>query len=150
MRAAAVYALGTYIGGAEESERRTNIDLNLGLTLPVVTADASPMVRRSLVVALGQLVNSYRSQFKDVALEVIEEEIQLQQELDGRRGGKKDKRSKQGISLSPLPFIGGFLGVCVCVCVVFFFFPSGSSCFVQLSKDISSSSLSYSNARRRS
>ncbi len=35
VRAAVVYALGTFMGGSENSEQRTNIELNLSLTLPV-------------------------------------------------------------------------------------------------------------------
>lgn len=88
VRAAAVYAIGTFIGGSEGSEQRTNIDLNLGLTLPIITADGCPMVRRELVVALGQLVKSYRSRFKEVALELIQEEITLQYELQQKQKKK--------------------------------------------------------------
>lgn len=68
VRAAAVSALGLFIGGAETSEQRTNIELNIGkdyfhtrnnnkgLTLPVVTEDASPLVRKELIVALSKIV----------------------------------------------------------------------------------------------
>ena len=40
VRAAAVYALGTFLGGCGDSEQRKIIELNLAVTLPVVTADS--------------------------------------------------------------------------------------------------------------
>jgi len=39
VRAAAVFALGTFIGGASDSEQRKIIELNIAVTLPIVTAD---------------------------------------------------------------------------------------------------------------
>jgi len=40
VRAAAVLALRTFIGGASGSEQRVHIELNIALTLPVITSDA--------------------------------------------------------------------------------------------------------------
>eukprot|EP01133_Synstelium_polycarpum_P018713 gene18713-22384_t len=74
VRAAAVYALGELIGGAEGSDQRTNIELNLGLTLPVVTADCSPMVRKELIISLSRIVASYEGNFVFVAQEIAHEE----------------------------------------------------------------------------
>jgi len=62
--------LSTFIGGGEGSEQRTNIELNLGLTLPVALADSSPIVRKELIVAISRLIATYDAQFKDVAYEV--------------------------------------------------------------------------------
>ncbi|PRP72786.1 regulatory-associated protein of mTOR isoform 2 [Planoprotostelium fungivorum] len=69
VRAAVVYALGLFVGGAEEDEQRVGIELNIGLTLPVVTEDASPMVRKELIIALSKLVRCYESQFRAAAAE---------------------------------------------------------------------------------
>ena len=68
VRAAAVYALGIFIGsgGGEEAEQRTHIELNLSLTLPVVSSDASAMVRKCLIVALSRLIHCYEFQMKEV------------------------------------------------------------------------------------
>lgn len=61
-----VYALGLFVGGAEQDEQRQSIELNLGLTLLVVTEDASPMVRKELIVALSRLVRCYEQPFRQV------------------------------------------------------------------------------------
>eukprot|EP01117_Protostelium_nocturnum_P006486 TRINITY_DN2337_c0_g1_i2.p1 TRINITY_DN2337_c0_g1~~TRINITY_DN2337_c0_g1_i2.p1 ORF type:complete len:1347 (+),score=433.49 TRINITY_DN2337_c0_g1_i2:163-4203(+) len=71
VRAAVVYALGLFMGGAEGDEERTSIELNLGLTLPIVTEDASPMVRKELIIALSRLIKCYEVQFKEVAAEMF-------------------------------------------------------------------------------
>jgi len=86
VRAAVVYALGAFIGideraSAESREQRNNIELNLGVTLPVITADASPMVRKELIIALSRLVSSYESRFREVALEWWQEEMKLVNKL---------------------------------------------------------------------
>jgi regulator-associated protein of mTOR len=54
------------MGGAAGSEQRKNVELNLAVTLPVVTADGSPMVRKELIVALSRLVQSYETACKEV------------------------------------------------------------------------------------
>jgi regulator-associated protein of mTOR len=54
------------MGGASGSEQRKNVELNLAVTLPVVTADGSPMVRKELIVALSRLVFSYEAACKEV------------------------------------------------------------------------------------
>ncbi|PRP73403.1 regulatory-associated protein of mTOR-like [Planoprotostelium fungivorum] len=67
VRAAAVFSLGLFIGGSEKDEARSSIELNIGITLPIVTEDASPMVRKELVISLSRLVRCYESQFRQVA-----------------------------------------------------------------------------------
>lgn len=74
VRAAAVYALGTFIGWAAseaDEEQRTVIELNLGLTFAVVTADASPLVRKELIVALAALVQAYEDKFRQIELSLL-------------------------------------------------------------------------------
>ncbi|EFA82813.1 WD40 repeat-containing protein [Heterostelium album PN500] len=105
VRSAAVYALGELIGGAEGSEQRTNIELNLGLTLPVITADCSPMVRKELIISLSRIVNSYESNFLFVAQEIAQEErLRVQFEAKRLEEARKNKKrisssSKMGDSL---------------------------------------------------
>ncbi|MBY0308035.1 MAG: hypothetical protein K2Q09_04760, partial [Phycisphaerales bacterium] len=55
--------------GNSGMELRINIEMNLGVTLPVVMEDASPMVRKELICALSRLVDSYSERFKEVASE---------------------------------------------------------------------------------
>lgn len=55
------------MGGAANSEQRRNVELNLAVTLPVVTADGSPMVRKELIIALSKLVHSYEAACKEVS-----------------------------------------------------------------------------------
>jgi len=100
VRAAAVYALGTFLGGAEDSEQRTNIEINLGLTLPVVTADGSPLVRRELIAALANLVRAYSNEFRVVAAELFTEEERRRG--GGGGGGSRDQTnsSSSGQALS--------------------------------------------------
>jgi regulator-associated protein of mTOR len=78
VRAAAVYALGTFIsrtGQVQSNDARTIIDLNLGLTFAVVTGDASPLVRKELVVALSALVNAYEDKFKQIEMKWMRSEL---------------------------------------------------------------------------
>ena len=54
VRAAAVFALGKFIGGraARESEARRNIELNLGVTLPV----GDPLISQIITATIGAIV----------------------------------------------------------------------------------------------
>eukprot|EP01128_Nolandella_sp_AFSM9_P005900 TRINITY_DN2944_c0_g1_i1.p1 TRINITY_DN2944_c0_g1~~TRINITY_DN2944_c0_g1_i1.p1 ORF type:complete len:860 (+),score=160.14 TRINITY_DN2944_c0_g1_i1:42-2621(+) len=84
VRAAAVFALGTFIGwspsrGTDE-EQRTIIELNLGLTFAVVTADASPLVRRELAIALTHLVNAYAEKFKHIEILLMSKRLGVPEE----------------------------------------------------------------------
>ena len=45
VRAAALYAIGTFFGGAEGNEERVHVELNLGITLPVVTEGKTKFLR---------------------------------------------------------------------------------------------------------
>eukprot|EP01087_Luapelamoeba_hula_P022195 TRINITY_DN7897_c0_g1_i1.p1 TRINITY_DN7897_c0_g1~~TRINITY_DN7897_c0_g1_i1.p1 ORF type:complete len:1276 (+),score=189.83 TRINITY_DN7897_c0_g1_i1:564-4391(+) len=95
VRAAAVYALGTFMGGAGDNEQRKSIELNLAVTLPVVTADGSPVVRRELAIALAKLVRNYEENCKEVALEMIREEIRLNElRVSGAKRASKSVRAR--------------------------------------------------------
>ncbi|KAF2073039.1 hypothetical protein CYY_005655 [Polysphondylium violaceum] len=111
VRAAAVYALGELIGGAEGSEQRTNIELNLGLTLAVITADCSPMVRKELVIALSRIVSSYETHFVSVAQEIASDErmraiveskrLEELKRKKGRSAGGSSKESNTPTNTTP-------------------------------------------------
>eukprot|EP01105_Mastigella_eilhardi_P022041 TRINITY_DN5399_c0_g1_i1.p1 TRINITY_DN5399_c0_g1~~TRINITY_DN5399_c0_g1_i1.p1 ORF type:complete len:1313 (-),score=293.10 TRINITY_DN5399_c0_g1_i1:67-4005(-) len=67
VRAAVVYALGTFIGsGHAVSEARYNVECSVCCSLATVALDASPVVRRELVVALSKVVAAYRHQFASI------------------------------------------------------------------------------------
>lgn len=70
VRAAAVYALGTFIAndaGIQRHPSRVDIEFNLGITLPVVNGDASPMVRKELAITLANFVTAFHDKFMDEA-----------------------------------------------------------------------------------
>ncbi|XP_015588597.1 regulatory-associated protein of mTOR isoform X3 [Cephus cinctus] len=70
VRAAAVYALGTFINSAtKRSEHANNIDQIIAMTLiNTVTHDMSPLVRKELVVALQWMVLHFENSFVTLAL----------------------------------------------------------------------------------
>lgn len=66
VRAATVYALGTFIKGESDtvrSDSRRRAELNLGLTLAAEGTDASPIVRKELAITLTCLVRAYQQLF---------------------------------------------------------------------------------------
>lgn len=71
MRAAAVYALGTFINSVtERSEHANNIDHSIAMTLlNTVTNDMSYLVRQELVVALQWVVLLFESSFLSVSMQ---------------------------------------------------------------------------------
>lgn len=77
VRAAAVFALGTFISNTtERSDHANNIDHSVAMTLISVTQDGSSLVRKELVVALGGLVMHSAVQFAAVAFKFLEDEKQ--------------------------------------------------------------------------
>uniref|UniRef100_A0A0A9WPK3 Regulatory-associated protein of mTOR n=2 Tax=Lygus hesperus TaxID=30085 RepID=A0A0A9WPK3_LYGHE len=79
VRAAAVYALGTFINSAtERSEHANNIDHSVAMNLlNVVSKDMSPLVRKELVVALQNMVIVFENSFMSVALQELRETAQV-------------------------------------------------------------------------
>ncbi|XP_046991838.1 regulatory-associated protein of mTOR isoform X1 [Schistocerca americana] len=71
VRAAAVYALGTFINSVtERSEHANNIDHTIAMTLlNTVSYDMSPLVRKELVVALQWIVLIFENSFLSVCLQ---------------------------------------------------------------------------------
>ncbi|GAV06118.1 hypothetical protein RvY_16150 [Ramazzottius varieornatus] len=76
VRAAAIFALGTFVGNdADRSDHANAIDSAIGMQLCSVAAnEASPLVRMDLVVALQWLVLHFEPQFTAVAYQFEEEE----------------------------------------------------------------------------
>lgn len=75
VRAAAVFALGTFINNStERDEQINNIDHGIATKLLTVLHDGSVIVRKELVVALSGLVMQFESQFTSVAYQFAEEE----------------------------------------------------------------------------
>ncbi|KAJ9585619.1 hypothetical protein L9F63_002589, partial [Diploptera punctata] len=70
VRAAAVYALGTFISSVtERSEHANNIDHSIAMTLiNTISYDMSPLVRKELAVALQWMVLLFENSFLSVAL----------------------------------------------------------------------------------
>ncbi|KAI9313911.1 raptor N-terminal caspase like domain-containing protein [Dichotomocladium elegans] len=56
VRAAAMYALGTFLGDANKTEQVINIEHNITISALVAMSDGSPIVRREFVIALSNLV----------------------------------------------------------------------------------------------
>ena len=48
VRAAAVYALGRYLGHTERTERSMTVENGVAMALLIATADCAPMVRREV------------------------------------------------------------------------------------------------------
>eukprot|EP00002_Diphylleia_rotans_P033413 TRINITY_DN7103_c0_g1_i3.p1 TRINITY_DN7103_c0_g1~~TRINITY_DN7103_c0_g1_i3.p1 ORF type:complete len:1237 (-),score=213.22 TRINITY_DN7103_c0_g1_i3:198-3908(-) len=68
VRAAAVYALGRFVGRVNPNhEHRENVEHSIGIALLFAASDMSSLVRRELVVALSRLVDSYLPSFCDCA-----------------------------------------------------------------------------------
>ncbi|XP_015791630.1 regulatory-associated protein of mTOR isoform X2 [Tetranychus urticae] len=76
VRAATVFALGTFITGAgERTDHANTIDHSIGITLiNTVSNDGSPLVRKELVVALQCLILLFENQFVAVAYQMLEED----------------------------------------------------------------------------
>lgn len=76
VRAAAVYALGTFVNSATERTDHANaLDHNIAITLiNKVSNDSSPLVRKELVVALHWLVLIFDNCFVALICQKIEEE----------------------------------------------------------------------------
>lgn len=104
VRAAAVYALGTFIGRSGQvtvnREQRTIIELNLGLTFAVVTADSSPLVRKELIIALAALVSAYEDKFKAIERTAMKAEIE---KMDKKDAGKSSRKSASVTTASAPP-----------------------------------------------
>lgn len=50
---------------------RTNIELNIGLIFPILREDASPAVRKEVLISLLRLIRCYDKQIKDVVVDIL-------------------------------------------------------------------------------
>jgi regulator-associated protein of mTOR len=99
VRAAAVYALATFFGGGAGDDKRRNIELNLGLTVPVVINDGSQLVRAELVHALAALVQCYPERFAVAAQELRRAHLGL--DVGGGGGAQSVPMSTSGLVGTP-------------------------------------------------
>ncbi|EDO47933.1 predicted protein [Nematostella vectensis] len=77
VRAAAVYALGTFIANTgDRSDHANQIDFGVAMTLTQLGHDGSPLVRKELVVSLHGLVIQFETNFGVVALQFLDEDRQ--------------------------------------------------------------------------
>lgn len=95
VRAAAIHALGSFIGGAGDDESRQQIEKNIGLTLFVVTADMSGLARHELVISLSRLIFVNPDPFISAIIEISKEEIRLLAELEARKKNRKTLTSSR-------------------------------------------------------
>lgn len=95
VRAAAVYALGTFINSStERTDHANTIDHSIGMKLVSTSLyDSSVIVRHELVVALQYLVFAFESQFLKLEQAAKEEERKL-------NDGKFDAKSEYLLKLS--------------------------------------------------
>ncbi|KAG0302962.1 hypothetical protein BGZ98_007096 [Dissophora globulifera] len=87
VRAAAMWSLGTFISNLDQNEQVIQLQNNLAMSALVATTDASPIVRKELVIFLSCLVFDHLDVFVAVASELLSSEQQLP-------GGKQDFKSK--------------------------------------------------------
>jgi hypothetical protein len=66
VRAAVCYSIGCYFGGSSHS-LRSDLELQLGYIVSTLVNDASPAVRKEMILALAELVYYYRSIFITLA-----------------------------------------------------------------------------------
>lgn len=74
VRAAATFALGALLGGLKREETGVDPDQVIITYLLKTLSDASPIVRRELVIALSRSLSDYESKYVMTAIELIEEE----------------------------------------------------------------------------
>ncbi|KAJ3093182.1 hypothetical protein HK102_003590 [Quaeritorhiza haematococci] len=74
VRAAALYAIGALIGDLDKTDQIINIEHNIAISVLVTTADASPLVRKELVVTLARVVQQYIHKFVTAAFDLLEED----------------------------------------------------------------------------
>ncbi|CAG8490380.1 572_t:CDS:2 [Paraglomus occultum] len=95
VRAAALYALGTFIGNLDHTEQILNIHQNIAITTLTANNDGSPMVRKELVITLSRIVSTYIDDFIRVAVDFVES-IRKRAKMTGiggMRASVRDNRS---------------------------------------------------------
>ncbi|KAI7884176.1 hypothetical protein K492DRAFT_40086 [Lichtheimia hyalospora FSU 10163] len=75
VRAAAMYALGTFLGDSNKSEQVVNIEHNIAISALTAMSDGSPVVRREFIIAISHLVHQAgAAKFLVAANQTIEED----------------------------------------------------------------------------
>ncbi|KAF9974429.1 hypothetical protein BGZ73_002171 [Actinomortierella ambigua] len=74
VRAAAMWALGTFVSNLDQNEQVIQLQNNLAMSALVATTDGSSIVRKELVVFLAALVVDHLNVFVQVAAELLEAE----------------------------------------------------------------------------
>ncbi|KAI1316444.1 hypothetical protein EDD11_010007 [Mortierella claussenii] len=87
VRAAAMWSLGTFISNLDQNEQVIQLQNNLAMSALVATTDASPIVRKELVIFLSSLVFDHLDVFALIASELLASEQQVS-------GGKSDAKTK--------------------------------------------------------
>ncbi|KAG0016739.1 hypothetical protein BGZ80_008966 [Entomortierella chlamydospora] len=87
VRAAAMWSLGTFISNLDQNEQVIQLQNNLAMSALVATTDASPIVRKELVIFLSSMVFDHVDVFVVVASELLASEQQL-------LGSKNDSKTK--------------------------------------------------------
>ncbi|RKP34188.1 raptor N-terminal caspase like domain-containing protein [Dimargaris cristalligena] len=72
VRAAAVMALSAFFGPAEKTEHVVNVELIICIALVGAAQDASPVVRKEIVIALSHYIKRYPERFFTLAMETIQ------------------------------------------------------------------------------
>ncbi|KAG0287659.1 hypothetical protein BGZ96_008451 [Linnemannia gamsii] len=89
VRAAAMWSLGTFVSNLDHNEQVIQLQNSLAMSALVATTDASPIVRKELVIFLSSLVFDHLSAFVAVASELLSSEHHLT-----GSGGKREQKFK--------------------------------------------------------
>ncbi|KAF9166795.1 hypothetical protein DFQ26_006890 [Actinomortierella ambigua] len=97
VRAAAMWALGTFVSHLDQNEQVIQLQNNLAMSALVATTDGSSIVRKELVVFLSALVVDHLAVFVQVAAELLEAEhppTQLQPSLNAMTMSEKRNNTR--------------------------------------------------------
>ena len=75
VRAAALYALGTFIHTGTPSG---DLEINLARSLDLLVGDISPIVRRELIYTISYTIAAYEAEFRSVVLAIAKQETQIE------------------------------------------------------------------------
>lgn len=104
VRASAIFALSSFLGGSDSNQQRVQIEMNIALSLMVPTKDASPLVRKELALALVNITRICEPMIKEIALEMFREDMAAEAKKEEERKRVKSKKLKQPttpVSISP-------------------------------------------------
>ncbi|KAG0254788.1 hypothetical protein BG011_005521 [Mortierella polycephala] len=97
VRAAAMWSLGTFISNLDLNDQVIHLQNNMAMSALVATTDASPIVRKELVIFLSSLVFDRLDVFTTVASELLSSEQHLSgNKLESRTKHSDEKQDKTG------------------------------------------------------